>query len=80
MTEKITSNREELQKEFREAKILRDIQRALKENGIDISFEAVKATVAEYERLNSETTLENGSREVVIDGDMIRAHLPDDFV
>ena len=68
-------SREELQEEFRGAKILRDIQRALKESGIDISIEAVKATVDEYERLHSETLPESDSQEILVDGDMVRSHL-----
>ena len=71
-------SREELQEEFLGAKILRDIQRALKESGIDISIEAVKATVVEYERLHSEPLPESDSQEIVVDGDMVRSHLSDD--
>ena len=71
-------SREELQEEFREASILRNIQRTLKENGIDISIETVRATVAEYERLHSEPLSESGSQEIVVDGDMVRSHLSDD--
>ena len=74
MTEKITPNR----KEFNEAKILRDIERALRESGIDISNEAVKATVAEYERLHSELPSKSDTQEIVVDGDMVGARLPDD--
>ncbi|HAU07588.1 MAG: hypothetical protein UW46_C0013G0004 [Candidatus Yanofskybacteria bacterium GW2011_GWF1_44_227] len=71
-------SREELQEEFRGAKMLRDIQRTLKEHGIDISIEAVKATVAEYERLHSEALSESDSQEVAIDGDMIKAPTSND--
>jgi hypothetical protein len=80
MTERILPSREELQKEFREAKIFRDVKRALEVSGINISIEAVKATIVEYERLHSEPTPGNDSQEIVIDGDMVKAHLSDDSV
>jgi len=71
-------SREELQEEFREASILRNIKRALEKSGIDISIEAVRATVTEYERLHSEPLPESDLQEILVDGDMIRSHLSDD--
>lgn len=80
MLEKLEKqSRAELQKEFKCAKIIRDIKRGLEKAGITLSLDTIMAVVDEYQKVVSgQESPEEEMREIVINGDMVRSGNSDD--
>ena len=71
-------NRVELQEEFNQAKMIRDIKRELEKSGEDIPLTVIKIVVEEYLRLMSNQGSIDNRREIVIDRSMVNPEIPDD--